>query len=48
MESPDLVNWTAVADQQGSVSGGIEERSYSRAIGPLPKLFYKLRVVLAP
>ena len=48
MESPDLVSWTAVADQRGSVTGGIEERSYSRVIGPLPKLFYKLRVVLAP
>jgi hypothetical protein len=48
MESPDLVNWTAVTEQRGSVTGGIEERVFSRAIGPLPKLFYKLRVVLAP
>ena len=48
LESPDLVGWSAVADQGGTVSGGVEERSFSRAISTPSKLFYKLRVVLNP
>lgn len=48
LESPDMVNWTAVTDQAGPAAGGIEERSFSRPISTTSKLFYQLRVVLVP
>lgn len=48
LEAPDLTNWTPVVDQAGPATGGREQRTFSRPVGPNPKLFYKLKVVLAP
>ncbi|OYV05130.1 MAG: hypothetical protein CFE26_13220 [Verrucomicrobiales bacterium VVV1] len=46
MESFDLQTWNPVTDLPAAVSGGFEERFYSRSLAPQKKAFYKLRVTV--
>lgn len=46
MESFDLLNWNPVTDLPKDVSGGFEERFYSRSLAPQKNAFYKLRVTV--
>ena len=46
IESFDLQNWNPVTDLPAAVSGGFEERFYSRSLAPQKKAFYKLRVTV--
>jgi hypothetical protein len=46
LESFDLQNWNPVTDLPADVSGGFEERFYSRSLAPQKKSFYKLRVTV--
>ena len=46
MESFDLQTWNPVTDLPEDVSGGFEERFYSRSLAPQKKAFYKLRVTV--
>ncbi len=46
MESFDLQTWNPVTDLPADVSGGFEERFYSRPLAPQKKAFYKLRVTV--
>ena len=46
MESFDLLNWNPVTDLPKDVSGGFEERFYSRSLAPQKNAFYQLRVTV--
>jgi hypothetical protein len=46
LESYDLQQWNPVTDLPADVSGGFEERHYSRSLAPQEKAFYKLRVTV--
>lgn len=45
-ESFDLLRWNPVTDLPADVTGGFEERRYSRALEPQKKAYYKLRVTV--
>jgi hypothetical protein len=48
LESTDLEEWTPVGDLGGAVTDGFEERRFSRSLSAVEKVFYQLRVRLAP
>ena len=48
LESTNMKDWTPVTDSRVTVSAGIEQRRYSRAAPSTGKVFYQLRVTLAP
>jgi hypothetical protein len=45
-ESFDLQIWNPVTDSSGVISGGFEERRYSRTLEPRKKAFYQLQVTI--
>ncbi len=45
-ESFDMALWSPVTDFSAAITGGYEERRYSRALEPEKKAFYKLRVTV--
>ena len=47
-ESSDLQQWSTVVDVPGTVSLGVEQRSYTRPVGAAQRFFYRLRVTQTP